>query len=223
MGKARRLSKTQKAFLKKKIKQAKKNNYSTMSNEEILTLAKSKIETYDYEEAQALCQEVLKRDADDLKALEVSASLCLELGNKEGAMHCFGRAITLAPDSGFTKYLSMGELLGGEDGLQCYKKGIELIQQSIQETQKENIDDSNGEKKSSEASSSSKAPICDNSFSKDLIRKLSNAYCSIADLYTSDLCDADGAEQEAETYCKKATECDSTNPEAYIQFVSSLL
>lgn len=42
-------------------------------------------------------------------------------------MHCFGRAITVCPEEGFSKYMYMGQLHEGLEGLQFFQKGVELM------------------------------------------------------------------------------------------------
>ncbi|RXG56084.1 putative assembly chaperone of rpl4 [Armadillidium vulgare] len=171
------------------------------------------------------CHEALQRDPDNLRALEVSASLCMETGNFERAKHCFGRAITLAPETGFTKYLSMGQLFEGKESLQCYLKGIELIQKAIKEEKESKAseikppqqngvlnsikDDSDDDDENSDKCSKIIDP------SSSLERKLSNSYCAVAELFMSDLCDEDEAEAESLSNVQKAIEIDNTNPEAY--------
>ena len=59
--------------------------------------------------------------------------MACQVGDPEGAKKCLGRAITLDPENGHSKYLSMGQLLDGEESLQCYMKGIELISKHLEE------------------------------------------------------------------------------------------
>ena len=48
-------------------------------------------------------------EQDNVVALEMSANLLLERGEVERAQHCLGRAITVHPESGHTKYLTAGQ------------------------------------------------------------------------------------------------------------------
>lgn len=78
----------------------------------------------------------------------------LQCGELDTARVILGRAITLEPDSGHSKYLSMAQLLSGKEALGMYKKGLEIIQEE-----------------------------------KGSKRELSNAFCAVAELYMTDLCD----------------------------------
>ncbi|KAB7494306.1 putative assembly chaperone of rpl4 [Armadillidium nasatum] len=223
---------------KKKISKSKKINkktlLSTFSIEELLKKAQDEINIFNYKEAQQYCHEALQRDPDNLRALEVSASLCMETGNFDRAKHCFGRAITLAPETGFTKYLSMGQLFEGKESLQCYLKGIELIQKAIKEEKESKASEIkspqqngvlNSIKDDSDDDDEENSDKCSKIIdpSNSLERKLSNSYCAVAELFMSDLCDEDEAEAESLSNVQKAIEIDNTNPEAYHYYANFLL
>ena len=40
---------------------------------------------------------------------------------------CFGRAIELNPDEGHSKYMNMGQLLGGAEAIECFSRGLALM------------------------------------------------------------------------------------------------
>lgn len=210
-----------------------KNVISAFSVEELLSRAQDEIDAFHYKQAQLYCQEALKRDPDNLKALEISANLCLETGNLDGAKHCLGRAITLAPENGFIKYLSLGQLLEGKDSLQSYLKGIELIKQEINKSKKDETEFEIEEKENNckdnisddnvNVNKSENAQAEPKSEEESLNRKLSNAYSAIAELYMSDLCDEEEAEAESCSNIQKAIQSDPENPEAYQHHVSRFL
>lgn len=246
---------------KKKLARARKKNAPRLSFEsltiaELLVRAQEQIDSYQYESAQNYCQEALKRNPDHVLALETSGSLCLEVGNLDGAKHCLGRAITLQPEEGYSKYLSMAQLLEGKESLQCYLKGIELIQLSITNLQQtktnENTtwkqtgksddtnevemttevnkpEEGNSKEKSEEreneppSSSSSSFSAEPQSVKSTLIRQMSSAFCSVAELYMTDLCDEEDAENQCHSNISKAIETDQSNPEAYQNMASFLL
>merc|ERR1712198_596138 len=103
-----------KAALKraKQKKQAAVHNYSL---EELLGKAADLLDECQFELAEKFCQRALELDSDHPIALEMCANLLLERGEVEKAQHCLGRAITVQPDSGFTKYLTAGQLFSGTD------------------------------------------------------------------------------------------------------------
>ncbi|XP_042878957.1 probable assembly chaperone of rpl4 [Penaeus japonicus] len=235
---------TQKKKLAKALKKkAAKPSLETLSLTELLARAQEHIDCFQYENAQKYCQEALKREPDYVPALETSASLCLETGNLDGAKHCLGRAITVQPDEGYSKYLSMAQLMEGNESLECYQKGIEILSETVALAQKsengkslggndkpetENVMTENGttneEVLSDEAKADVEQPLTNSGDSKEdkpaLIRKISTACCSIAELYMTDLCDEEEAEDQCLAYINKALETDPTNPEAF-QFMAS--
>jgi len=160
------------------------------SIEDVLDKACSLMDEYNYELAQKFCQRALEIDADNVRALEVTASLLLESGQVESAKHCLGRSITVAPESGHSKYLSLAQLMDGEEALSLYRKGIELL------LKQEPSGDAAGE-------------------SDKRSRELSSSYCAVSELFMTDLCDADEAESECAACVQKAVDADEANPEAW--------
>ena len=49
---------------------------------------------------------------------------------------------------------------------------------------------------------------------KELSRSISNAFCSVAELFMTDLCDEDDAEEECQKCIQEAIDADKENPEA---------
>merc|ERR1712087_58342 len=81
----------------------------------------------------------------------------------------------------------LGQLQNGKDAISSFEKGISLMLS----TQK-----SEG--------------------TKDItVRSISVGYCSMAELYVTDLCDEPNAESECERYLQLSVKADPTNAEAY--------
>lgn len=179
MGKPRSLSKKAKTLAKKKglVSDDGQHQYSI---DQILDKAESFIEEYNYEMAQKFCQRALEMDADNIRALETCASLLLEAGDVKNAKHCLGRAVTVQPDEGHSKFLSLAQLFDGKESLQLYLQGIKIM-----------------------------------TGNPELKRDTSSAFCSVADLYMTDLCDEPDAESECSNAIENALKADETNPEAW--------
>lgn len=45
----------------------------------------------------------------------------------------------ICPDSGFSKYMTLGQLLEGATAIQCYQKGIELMVKEKQEREAQEV------------------------------------------------------------------------------------
>lgn len=111
---------------------------------------------------------------------------CPQAGDVENAKHCLGRAVTVQPDEGYRKFLSLAQLFDGQQSLQLYRQGIDIISKQQQ---------------ASEGS--------------DLSRDLSSTFCAIADLFMTDLCDEGDAESECTKAIESAVKADEKNPEAW--------
>jgi len=144
-----------------------------------------------FELAQKFCERALQIDNDNVRALELTSSLLLDMGEVEQAQHCLGRAIYVEPHSGHSKYLTMAQLMTGVESRDLYRKGIELLQRRI-----------------------SSLPTSDESLA-ELRRQLSNAMVSISEIYMTDLCDEPEAEEESKKNIESAIEADPSNPEAF--------
>ena len=49
--------------------------------------------------------------------------------------YCFGRAVTVCPDEGFSKYMYLGQLMEGLQAIECFQKGVELMTEELQKSQ----------------------------------------------------------------------------------------
>ena len=108
-------------------KRAAEESYSI---EDLLAKASDLLDECQFDAAEKFCQRALELDQDNVAALEMSANLLLERGELERAKHCLGRAITVQPDSGHTKYLTAGQLFSGVTSRELYTKAVELLSRS---------------------------------------------------------------------------------------------
>ncbi|BFY97480.1 hypothetical protein BsWGS_00520 [Bradybaena similaris] len=174
-----------------------KETDKSYSVDKLLDKAQQLIDEFSFELAQKFCERALEQEPDNVRALETSASLLLELGNTESAKHCLGRAVEICPDSGFSKYMTLGQLLEGATAVQCYQKGIDLMVKEKQEREAQEV---------------AAAACCDDRPVTD--RDISNAYCSIAEIYLTDCCFEESAEEKCKEFVEKALAADVNNPEA---------
>jgi len=169
-------------------KSSKLHDYSI---EDVLKKAEECLDEYKYDLAQKFCERALEIDSDNVKALELTAGLLLEMGQIDSAQQCLGRAIHLQPHEGHSKYLTMAQILSGSESRDLYRKGVEVIESRL-----------------------SSLPQTDSSIG-ELKRDMSNAFVSIAEIYMTDLCDNEEAEQEAKNCISQSVACDETNPESF--------
>jgi len=178
----------------RKLARAKKGGggEGSYSIEQLLDKASDLLDEYNYELAQKFCQRALELDADNVRALEMSGNLLLEVGEVEKAKQCLGRAIHLEPEAGHTKYLTAAQLFTAKDSLSLYLKGVQILEATIS-----TAGSSQGER------------------GAEAVRALSSALVAVSELYTTDLCDTEGAREEATQAIERAIEVDRGNSEAW--------
>jgi len=202
MGKPKSHSLKAKKLAKKKGILTNKPSEPSYTLEEILTKAEEFMNEYKYELAQKFCQRALEMDNDNVRALELSGSLLLEMGEIDSARHCYGRAVVVQPDSGHSKYMTLAQLFTGMEAKNIYVKGIEVLTNTITQA---------------DGASSEPEKVL------ELRRELSTAWVAMSELYMTDLCDEEEAETESQKCIEQAVVADDTNPEAHQAMASFLL
>jgi len=142
----------------------------------------------------------LKNNSDDelADALAKLGECKVSMGDQEGARDDFERAIDLLP-SGSPKragyYFYLGQLSLQEEALEAYLKGIAELESCILEAKNSEPMD---------CSSSSTANDEPERQVQGLREQLARAHCTTAELYLTDLCYADDAEQQCESHVESA-------------------
>ena len=193
---------------------------------EFLGKAEGFMEALNFEEAGKACEKALKLDPNNCEALEMRSATAIETGEYEVALTCLDKAISIAPFSGYRKYLSRAQLSTGEESLHFYNKGIEIIKVEMSKYSAKTDTSISAEgdmEVDGEKSESSKPKTEEESKLQDLALELSSIFCSISELYMTDLCDEDDAEEFCKAAILNGIESDSTNPEPYVMKVSSLI
>ncbi|KAH3697071.1 uncharacterized protein LOC127862703 [Dreissena polymorpha] len=175
--------------------------------DQLLDKAEECIDKFEYEMAQKFCQRALEMEPDNVRVLETSGSLLIDLGNIEGAKQCFGRAVEVCPNEGYSKYMNLGQLFEGAMAVECFQKGIELMLVEKEKREKEEV-----------------AAACGGSGSETGVtnRAISEAYLSIAEIYMTDCCFDEDAEEKCRSHIEKAMSQDTSNPDA-LQLMASFL
>jgi len=155
---------------------------------ELVENALALVENGDLAGAKDLCKKVI-RISDDAALLNECGGVLAQAGEKSLAQKALRRSITLLPEIGFEKYLTLAQFCTGAESLKFITKGVELLR-------KESPEDK---------------------------RRLSEAYCNVAELYMTDLCQEKNAQSSCERSVEAALEADRTNAGAYIVATSFLI
>jgi len=172
--------------------------------EQLLLQAEKCIDQFQFELAHKFCQRALEREADNLKALETSGHVMMELKQHEAGKQFFMKAAEIQPDIGHAKYMYLGQMTQGEASIKYFQKGIEVM---LKEKEM-----ANQLPKPTEASAASEKDSSEY-FASD--RDISSAYCAIAEIFMTDLCLEEGAADKCQEHVEKAIAADAQNPEAY--------
>jgi hypothetical protein len=97
---------------------------------------------------------------------------------------CILQAVAIEPDTGASKYMYLGQLGGGDDSVAAFTEAIRIMVGQLVE-----IDGEGGAAAATEEDEDSEE------LRVTLVREISSAFCSIAEVYLTDLCDAEGAEE----------------------------
>lgn len=145
----------------------------------------------------------------------------VSMGDPEGARHDFQQAIALLEENEqrdsmayhetrSNLYLYAGQLCMEQEALETYKKGIQSLEACLALTQRTTTD----------------AAMADNDNNDDtekvLNQKLSGAYCTVAELYLTDLCYDENAETECESYLDKALQIKDSDGEPMVDALQTM-
>jgi len=128
--------------------------------------------------------------------------LCLQIGEIDKAKELLLKSIEIAPASGASKYMNLGQITEGVEAIKCYQRGIEIL---------------NDEKVQYIASSGDKLDV---EVIKSINNNIISGLCSIAELYMTDECEEENAEQECEKVLMEAYKIDEKNYEV-LQLIGS--
>jgi len=140
----------------------------------------------------------------------------MEMGNNESSKNIYQKLVELSPNEGFSKYMCLAQLSVEMEAVNFYKKGIELM---LIEYEKQ--EQGSASRPSTSASASNFDDDEDDEDFKNITKlDISTAYGSIAEIYLTDLCMEENAEELCKSFLDKSLEYDSKNPES-LQLLAS--
>ncbi|XP_014877959.1 probable assembly chaperone of rpl4 [Poecilia latipinna] len=187
---------------------AKKKTAEKYSVQQLLEKTQEYMDSFDFEMAGLFCQRALDVDSNNLQALDMLGHICSELGDMQKAKSVFLRAIDLSPDVGHSKYMYLGQIHTGQEAVDYYTRGIQVLLSVL-------------EKQETEAQAGA-AGTTDENDEVPSRKDVSVAYCSLAEIYLTDLCMEEGAADKCREFIEKALQYHHDNPEA-LQLMASYL
>jgi len=183
-----RVSQKKKRAKVKKLLEDPQPKHGQTTHKDLLDSALQFFQNGDEENARKIAKRVVKQ-CDDGSILTECGALLSEVGENKLALDTLRRSVTLCPDSGYEKFLTLGQLCSSAESLKFLDAGIELLRKE--------------------------APL--------ERRRLSKAFCSKAELFMTDLCMEQNAQQNCQNAVENALDADRTNPEAHHVAASFLI
>ncbi|KAF7669524.1 hypothetical protein LDENG_00186040 [Lucifuga dentata] len=196
---------------------AKKKTSEKYTVEQLLEKTEECMDSFDFDMAGLFCQRALDLESTNLQALDMLGHICSEQGDIQKAKGisfiqvflCVSH-LELSPDVGHSKYMYLGQIHTGQEAVDYYMKGIQVLL-SAMDKQAQTI----------QAQAGAAAPQDEDS---DLpsAKDVCVAYCSIAEIYLTDLCMEEGAADKCREFIERALHYHHDNPEA-LQLMASYL
>ncbi|XP_072316960.1 uncharacterized protein [Eucyclogobius newberryi] len=188
---------------------AKKKTAEKYTVEQLLEKTEECMDSFDFEMASLFCQRALDLEATNLHALDMLGNIYSEMGDTLKAKETLQRAVELSPDAGHRKYMSLGQIHTGQEAVDFYLKGIHVLLSAL------------------EKQAQTTGPLGASAFPEEdtdlpTERDVSVAYCSIAEIYLTDLCMEEGAADKCKEFIERALHYRHDNPEA-LQLMASYL
>ncbi|XP_041649786.1 probable assembly chaperone of rpl4 isoform X1 [Cheilinus undulatus] len=189
---------------------AKKKTAEKYSVQQLLEKTEECMDSFDFEMAGLFCQRALDVESSNLQALDMLGHIYSELGDTQKAKGVFLRAVELSPDAGHSKYMYLGQIHSGQEALDYYNRGIQVLL-SVLEKQEQ----------TTQVQAGAAAPP-EQDPDLPTVKDVSAAYCSIAEIYLADLCMEEGAADKCKESIERALQYHYDNPEA-LQLMASYL
>ncbi|KAM9970887.1 hypothetical protein ACTFIR_002751 [Dictyostelium discoideum] len=227
------MSKPNKAKLQQQQKKGKKSTTTAtttkkeLTSEEYIQQGEKYASEYHFDKALSSFENALKLDPTNTLVMDTIGEILVENGDIEKAKTYFLKSIKTNPEDSPSKYMNLGQLVGGDDALNCYRKGIQIMERELKQLIKEQgskYNDLQHIPRPLKASS----PIGEDDDGEDTVyesdeddpiiilkQQLCSALSSISELYLTDQCFDDDAEDQCESNLKRAIGYSPNSPEPY--------
>ncbi|XP_062841423.1 uncharacterized protein si:dkey-12j5.1 [Trichomycterus rosablanca] len=186
---------------------AKKKTAEKYTIDQLLQKTEECMDNFDFTMARMFCQRALDIEPTNLTILDMLGNICAELGDMDKAKEVFLKSVELSPEEGHSKYMYLGQIHTGAEAVHYFNKGIEIMLR-IMDKQTREVNSMGAAALPSEPAVTAK--------------DVSVAFCSIAEIFFTDLCMQEGAAERCKEAIERALHYDQDNPEA-LQLMASYL
>lgn len=156
-----------------------------MDTNTLLGLAQSAVDVGNVKAACEFYEVALAQAPHNDEVLEAYAEIMVHYGQDPGrAQQLLRHAIELNPDNGYVKYLNLAQLCEAAEALRCYEKAYQIASLMLHGCRKKRM-------------------------KKTLQETMATMCCAVAELYLTDLCFNEDAEQQCERAVTQALELNS--------------
>ncbi|XP_031432963.1 probable assembly chaperone of rpl4 isoform X2 [Clupea harengus] len=190
---------------------ARKKTAEKYTVEQLLEKTEESMDNFDFPMARLFCQRALDVEPTNLEVLEMMGNICAELGEVDRAEQVFLKAVELSPDQGHSKYMYLGQIHTSQEAINYFRKGIEIMINTL-DTQNTSAA---AAVEGASALGEERSPVVSG-------KDVSVAFCSVAEIFFTDLCMEEGAADRCKEAISKALEYDPDSAEA-LQLMASYL
>lgn len=191
---------------------AKKKTAEKYTVEQLLEKIEESMDSFDFPMARLFCQRALDIEPTNLQVLDMMGDICAELGEVDSAKQAFLKAVEMCPNEGHSKYMYLGQIHTGQEAVAYFTKGIEIMASTL----------SSHDINTTVAGGATTSALCEDGGPGVSGKDVSVAFCSVAEIYFTDLCMEEGAADKCREAITKALEYDPHNAEA-LQLMASYL
>lgn len=159
----------------KKKKSLRKETTTPTSVESLIEQGNTALTALDLDLAYKSFDQALQLDSNDTNIMDALADVCMQLGDLEKAFGLLQQSTAQAPSENPFKWMFLAQLQNETESVESYQTGIHYLKEILN--------------------------VTEDSTAKELtLQQIAKAYCSIAEIYLTDLC----YEDDAETRCEAA-------------------
>ena len=165
---------------------------STFTVDDLISKANDALNKLQPDLACKFYQKALQMEPQNTNVMDALADVLIQLGQSSEALNLLTQSTLIAPNENPYKWMFLAQLQTGIDAMESYNRGIILLTSVTNDPDINNIE--------------GKLEFYN--------KQISKAYCSIAELYLTDLCYEEGAENKCEEAIIKALAINSTSLDA---------